>query len=67
MMFVKRYEHCFFVIRPFPFLKFRIQMVDKSFPALLSLSPRQMRSNLGPLAAVELSLIAQNAVLLRSP
>jgi hypothetical protein len=67
MMFVKRYEHCLFVISPFTFLKFRIQMVDESFPALLSLSPRQMRSNLGPLSAVELSFVAQNIVLFSSP
>ena len=40
MMLVHSDKYCFFIVSPFALLEIRVEMVDESLTALLSLTPR---------------------------
>ena len=60
-------EDGFLLLRPLSLLQIRIKMIDIALTALLSLTTREVRCNLGPLTAVNLSLRLEDFIFFGSP
>lgn len=67
VVLVHRNQYRFLVVGPIPFLEFRVEVIDESFPTLLALPSRQMRSNFGPFPSVNGPLLAKDLIFFGSP
>lgn len=60
-------EDGFLLLRPLPLFQIRVKMIDIALTTLLSLTTREVRCNLGPLTAVDLSLRLEDFIFFGGP
>lgn len=60
-------EDGFLLLRPLSLFQIRVKMIDIALTTLLSLTTREVRCNLGPLTAVDLSLRLEDFIFFGGP